>query len=190
MWQAASTPPSNAASSSRTVATSPRMKATPLGTFSRFPVDSLSITTTRWPAARIPSAKCEPMKPAPPVISTFMIGIGLPSCEAGPRSQDIKLFAPAGNQPRVDHLAPLSVRLQQSIQTSFIEAVGLIARAGIGQLSSQKREQSALAICHIANRFSDQQLLLRGRQHAPHYRRGIRQEMVQARLHDHIFLPR
>ncbi len=36
--------------------------------FSIRPVDRLSIDSTRWPAASSTSEKCEPMKPAPPVI--------------------------------------------------------------------------------------------------------------------------
>src|SRR5215471_2386428 len=194
MWQTASSPPSNAGSSSGRLPTSPRMKVALLGTFSRLPVDSLSITSTRWPAARIASAKCEPMKPAPPVTSTFMIRTDLrgtaqwrvPSSEAPPRSEDVKLFAPAGNQPGLDHLAALAVGLQQSVQTSFIEAVGLIPGARVGQLSGEKRQQRARAGRHVANRFSDQHLSFRRCEHALDDRGGIRQKMVQARLHYHI----
>jgi hypothetical protein len=39
----------------------------PAGTFSRLPLDRLSITQTSWPRARAASARWLPMNPAPPV---------------------------------------------------------------------------------------------------------------------------
>src|SRR4051794_23723259 len=41
-------------------------------TLSRRPVAKLSMTTTSWSAAASRSTRCEPMNPAPPVISTFI----------------------------------------------------------------------------------------------------------------------
>src|SRR5436190_11538138 len=35
------------------------------------PVDRLSMTSTSWPAASRASARCDPMKPAPPVINAL-----------------------------------------------------------------------------------------------------------------------
>ena len=41
------------------------------------PVDRSSTRISRWPSASRRSARCEPMKPAPPVISTFMVANAL-----------------------------------------------------------------------------------------------------------------
>ena len=35
------------------------------------PVERLSSTVTSWPAASSASARCDPMKPAPPVMKAF-----------------------------------------------------------------------------------------------------------------------
>ena len=57
--------------------------------FSIAPVERSSIACTSWPASRSASERWEPMKPAPPVISTRTAGyyhvanrklITLPSC--------------------------------------------------------------------------------------------------------------
>ncbi|MOA34271.1 hypothetical protein D3C78_1556370 [compost metagenome] len=49
-------------------ATSPSNSSTAAGRFSRLPVDRLSSTRTLKPCASKASARCEPMKPAPPVM--------------------------------------------------------------------------------------------------------------------------
>src|SRR5687767_7239099 len=46
------------------------MSSTPRGTLRALPRERSSSTTTSQPAARYASAMCEPMKPAPPAIST------------------------------------------------------------------------------------------------------------------------
>src|SRR3954447_10814289 len=53
-------------------ATSPSISSAPGGTFSRYPVERSSSTRVGCPSATRRSARLEPMKPAPPVTSTFM----------------------------------------------------------------------------------------------------------------------
>ena len=91
---------------------------------------------------------------------------------------DIKLFAAAGDQPGPHVVTAYTVQLHQCIQTCFVEAVGLLTRARIGEFAGNKSKRKNPATRHVANGFGNQHLFFRRSDHAPNHVRGFRKEMI------------
>src|SRR5712691_3096296 len=96
-WATTSTP-SSARRSAATSRTSPTWSSTSSARYSGRVTPSctcgvrLSKARTRWPRASSSSARCEPMKPAPPVIRTFSgVGFGDGALEPGRCTERIRL---------------------------------------------------------------------------------------------------
>src|SRR5262249_33016015 len=101
--------------------------------------------------------------------------------------EDIKLFAATCDEFAPNSIAAPAVSFHQCIQSCFIEPARLVARTRVSKFAGKKSKRTDPAAHHIADWFCNQNLLLRGCDHAINDVRRIRQEMVEARLNYNVF---